>query len=126
LIISPIQPNEPTFGYYSQLKTLWRQGKLPSVRFGFYGDKLTQENLSLEHLRPKSKGGKTVLSNLVLASKRNNGHRSSKPLKDFINPETVAEYLNQFIDVQVEGFNGNKYIDAIWHTVHNILKGGKI
>ena len=126
MIISPVEPNEPTFGYYSELKTLWRQGKLLSVRFGFYGDKLTQENLSLEHLRPKSKGGKTVLSNLVLASKRNNGHRSSKPLKDFINAETVAKYLNQFIDVQVEGFNGNKYIDAIWHTVHNILKGGKL
>lgn len=34
--IQPIQPNSPTFGYSNQLKTLYRQGKLP-VRYGFYG-----------------------------------------------------------------------------------------
>jgi hypothetical protein len=125
MIVSPVEPNQPTFGSSSLIKKLWREGKLPTVKYGFYGDKLTQENLSQEHLRPKSQGGKTELKNLVLASKRNNGHRSSKPLKDFINFDDMTRYLNQFIDVVVENFNGNKYIDSIRHTVKNILRGKK-
>lgn len=36
MIIQPIPPNSPSFGYSNQLKTLYRQGKLP-VRYGFYG-----------------------------------------------------------------------------------------
>lgn len=125
MIVSPVEPNQPTFGSSSLIKKLWREGKLPTVKYGFYGDRLTQENLSQEHLRPKSQGGKTELKNLVLASQRNNGHRSSKPLKDFINFDYMARYLNQFIDVKVENFNGNKYIDAILHTVKIILRGKK-
>ena len=74
--IQPIPPNSPTFGYSHPLKTLYRQGKLP-VRYGFYGDKLTQKNVSLEHLKPHSKGGKTELSNLVLASKQKNQARGN-------------------------------------------------
>ena len=58
-----------SFGYSNILKTEWRKGHLPSVKYGFYGEKLTQKNLSLEHLQAHSKGGKTVLSNLVLAAK---------------------------------------------------------
>lgn len=72
--IQPIQ--QPTFQYNSPLKTLYRKGELPVI-YGFYGDRLTQKNVSLEHLKPHSKGGKTVLSNLVLASKQKNQARGN-------------------------------------------------
>ena len=64
-----IQSSSITFSSSSLLKKLWRQGKLPTVKYGFYGDRLTQENLSQEHLRPKSQGGKTEQRNLVLDRK---------------------------------------------------------
>ena len=79
MIIQPIQPNSLTFGYSHQLKTLYRKGKLP-VKYGFYGDKLTQKNVSLEHLKPHSKVGKTELSNLVLASKQKNQAKGNEEL----------------------------------------------
>ena len=117
--IQPIQPNSPTFGYSHQLKTLYRKGELP-VRYGFYGDKLTQKNVSLEHLKPYSKGGKTELSNLVLASKQKNQARGNADIRNFANKETIAKYLSQFIDIKIKGFDGNKYINAIIKTLTNL------
>ena len=117
--IQPIPPNSPTFGYSHQLKTLYRQGKLP-VKYGFYGDKLTQKNVSLEHLKPHSKGGKTELSNLVLASKQKNQARGNADIRNFANKETIIKYLSQFIDVKIKGFDGNKYINGIIKTLRNL------
>lgn len=122
MIISPVQTNEPTFGYRSPLKTLWRQGKLPSVKYGFYGDILTQKNVTLEHLRPKSKRGKTELCNLVLATEENNLKRGSKPIANYLYWDNVERYLNQFKDINVEGFIGNQYIKAIMRTLNKLLK----
>ena len=119
MIIQPIPPNSPTFGYSHQLKTLYRQGNLP-VKYGFYGDKLTQKNVSLEHLKPHSKGGKTELNNLVLASKHKNQTRGNSDIRNFANKETIIKYLSQFIDVKIEGFDGNKYINGIIKTLTNL------
>lgn len=116
MIIQPIQSNSLTFGYSHQLKTLYRQGKLP-IKYGFYGDKLTQKNVSLEHLKPYSKGGKTKLSNLVLASKQKNQARGNADIRNFANKEDIVKYLSQFIDVRIKGFDGNKYIKGIIKTL---------
>ena len=92
-----IQPTttSPTFQYNSPLKTLWRKGELP-VRYGFYGDRLTQKNVSLEHLKPHSKGGKTELSNLVLEKKKKNMARGNVDIRNFANKEAIAEHIGEF------------------------------
>ena len=113
------QINNPSFGYSNPLKTLYLKGKLP-VKYGFYGDKLTQKNVSLEHLKPHSKGGKTELSNLVLASKQKNQARGNADIRNFANKETIIKYLSQFIDVKIKGFDGNKYINGIIKTLTNL------
>ena len=119
MIIQPIQPNSPSFGYSHQLKTLYRKSELP-VRYGFYGDKLTQKNVSLEHLKPHSKGGKTELSNLVLASKQKNQARGNADIRNFASKETIIKYLSQFIDIKIKDFDGNKYINGIIKTLRNL------
>ena len=78
--LPPILPDIITFGYSHKLKTLYKQGKLPTVKYGFYGGELTKDIVSLEHLQPHSKGGKTVLNNLVLATIENNNRRGNKSL----------------------------------------------
>ena len=117
--IQPIQPNSPTFEYSHPLKTLYIKGKLP-VKYGFYGDRLTQKNVSLEHLKPFSKGGKTELNNLVLASKQKNQDRGNADIRNFANIETIIKYLSQFIDVKINEFDGNKYINGIIKTLTNL------
>ena len=119
--IQPIQ--QINFGYSNKLKTLWKKGLMPSVKYGFYGDKLTKENVTLEHLQPHSQGGKTELYNLVLASKRNNNRRGNDDIRKYINKENIARYFSQFLDVQLKNFNGFRYIH---NTIENLKKLGVI
>ena len=109
-----------SFQYSSPLKTLYKQGKLPSVKYGFYGDRLKPKNVSLEHLKAKSKGGKSCLSNYVLASRTKNSARGNASIHEFFNPEAAKRYLLQFVDVKIPKFDGNKYIQMILKTLLNL------
>jgi len=118
MLINPIQPNSISFkGYNSILKTLYKKGDLPEVKYGFYGDLLTKDNCSVEHLKCRAKGGKTVIENLVLTSKRTNNLRGDRPLKLFLDLQAMATYLEQFIGIKRKGFDGDAYIKAIIKTV---------
>lgn len=114
----------PSFGYSSPLKTLFLKGQLP-IKYGFYGDRLNTKNVSLEHLLPRSKGGKTSLDNLVLASKEKNQKRGNQPISKYINFEAMQTYIDQFKNVKTNGFNGNEYIKNILKTVTELVRGGK-
>lgn len=120
MIIQPIQPNSPAFGYNHPLKTLYLKGKLP-IKYGFYGGRLNAKNVSLEHLKPHSQGGKTELDNLVLSTKNNNQNRGSEPLKDYITIKNVTRYLQQFIGLKIGNFNGNEYIQKILQTLEGLI-----
>lgn len=117
--VNSVKP-QTTFRYSNPLKTLWKQGKLPTVKRGFYGDVLTPKTASLEHLKPHSKGGKTCLSNLVLATKKNNQKRSNLPIAQFVNIDNVKAYFEQFIGINTHGFNGNQYIKMITKTLNDM------
>lgn len=115
--VDRIQQNPISFGYNSPLKTLYKKGKMPSVEYGFYGDKLTLDNVSLEHLKPHSKGGKSALDNFVLATKENNRLRGSEDIRKYANNENIVRYLSQFINMKLPDFDGNKYIQGILRTL---------
>ena len=66
--IQPIK-NPVAFCYKNILKTLWLNGELPTVEKGIYGGILKPDIVTLEHIKPKSKGGLTKLDNLALATK---------------------------------------------------------
>lgn len=121
--VAPIaRPDPTTFKHHHKLKTLWLKGKLPGVKFGVYGDRLTKDTVSLEHFKPVSQGGKTILSNLGLASKEKNNLRGNKPLKDFLTLEMLKKYLKQFTGVKVKDFNGDGYSQLIMKNVGDKLK----
>lgn len=118
-MITTIQ-SDITFGYKNILKTQYLKGNLKTVKYGFYGDRLNKKNVSLEHLKPKSKGGKSELENFVLASKYRNQARGNKELALFIDKETVMRYLLQFVGVKAENFNGDNYIKMILKTLKKL------
>ena len=106
--VEPVD-NSISFGYHNSLKTLFKKGKFPQVQFGFYGDLINNKNVTLEHVLPVSKGGKTELKNLVLASARKNNGRGNQPLVDFIDWKIALAYFDQFKGIRVRGFNGDYY-----------------
>lgn len=105
-----------SFGsYQSPLKSLFKAGKLPGVKRGLYGDILTPENVSLEHIKPRSKGGKSVLANFALATRDNNSRRSSEPLSSVLTWKMLNKYLNQF-NFKTDDFDGFRYKKMIIRT----------
>lgn len=104
-------------GHPSILKKEWKAGNLPTIKKGLYGDTLTIENCSIEHIKAKSKGGKSHLSNYALASKKTNMERGNNNIHNFLTINMIKEYLMQFIGVRTKkGFNGNEYINLLTKT----------
>lgn len=125
MLIQPIlnyHNNQVNFGYRHELKTLYQKGEL-KIKYGFYGGKLNPKNVSLEHLKPHSKGGKTTLYNLVLATKENNSKRGNQPISQYLDLFNMQRYLNQFKNIKVKDFDGNKYIKNILQTVTELIRG---
>lgn len=121
-----IEATSQTFKYNSIVKTLYKKGKLPSVKYDFYGEKLTKKNCTIEHLECVCNGGKTTLDNVVLATANKNQERGCRPLSEVFSWANAGRYLNQFKDIVIQGFNGNDYIKGIIKTVMEILQREKI
>ena len=108
---------QPTFQYSNELKTLFRKGLLPTVQVDVMGNKLTKKNVTLDHIIPKSKGGKNVTGNYMLAEKKFNWGRGNAPLTDWATYTGILRYLNQFAGVRVRNFIGNNYIAEVLKTL---------
>lgn len=121
MIITPVK-NPIVFKYKSILKTEWLKGNMPTVKKGIYGGELKPCNVTLEHIKPHSKGGKTELKNLALAVDVNNWGRSNKPFKWFFNKAVFEEYCSQFTDIKLPDFDGKVYIEALRKTVEKVVK----
>lgn len=115
-----VEFNPISFQYSSPLKTLFKEGKMPTVKYGFYGDKLTKNNVSLEHLKPHSTGGASCLKNYVLASQENNKLRGNDDIRNHFDFDSALRYLKQFIDIKLPRFDGNKYILDILNTLKEL------
>ena len=126
-----------SFGYHHPLKTVWVKGKLPWLQYGFYGERLTKKNVSIEHLEPvaefkkkycdeKAKRLATTWENVVLASNRINNLRGCDPLSAVIDYEAMGRYLQQFDGKYIPGFgSGEKYIKGILDTVNRLVQEGR-
>lgn len=77
--------------------------------------------VSLEHIRPASKGGSTTLKNMALATRDNNRLRGNRDINNYLTSTMLYNYLVQFqnLIVKYKGkvFNGNNYIANIISTL---------
>ena len=115
LKVSPI-----SFGYKSVLKTEWQKGNMPTVTRDIYGDLLIKGQETIDHIIPKSKGGKSTLSNYALANAGNNFRRSNLELGSFTNTDLIKAYLRQFEGIKLHKFNGDEYIKGITKTLKRL------
>lgn len=117
--ISPV-----SFGYKTKLSENYKKGKIPLEK-GLYGGGLTQENKTNEHIKPVSKGGKTTLYNIALATAENNQKRGNDPLIEHLTMENLIEYTLAFLKMpKIKGFNPQDYIIGfLENTLQTIRKG---
>ena len=115
--IQPTDNKQINFQYSDKLKTLFRKGLLPTVKVDVMGNKLTKKNVTLDHIIPKSKGGKSWTGNYMLADKDFNSERGNAPLSNWMTKEGLIRYLNQFTGIRIGDFIGNEYIAAVIRTL---------
>lgn len=111
--ISPV-----SFGYKWAVKTLYKQGKLPTVKKDIYGNPIVEA--TVEHIIPKCKGGKSSQGNYAIANAYENMKRGSDHLLKHTTKKNIKEYLEQFTDVIVGSFDGNRYKKDVTRTLHKI------
>ena len=121
-MIEPINVNQNVSftGYQHPLKTLFKKGLMPSVKYGLYGEPIGPENVSLEHLKPHSWGGKTEYANLALADRTANSARGSRPLAASLSWEMLERYLSQFNFRIRDKFNGYEYQEKVRKTCESL------
>ena len=110
-----------SFGNKSILKTEFDRGNIPLKR-DITGHKLKRGESSVDHTIPKSKGGSSNLYNYSIMDPIANNKRSNKPIKDFINLESLIEYIIVMLDVKTMDFDG---LDYIKHWLKNLLRAIK-
>ena len=118
-----IQPVTTTPQFGSLLTKLFKRGKLKDVEYGLYGGKLTSNNVTDEHVIPRSKGGPDDIGNLALATKSNNSSRGNRPLSDYLTDENLSRYTKQFegINYPQYNFNGKSYIKRLLNSIAKAL-----
>lgn len=86
---------------------------MPDVKYGLYGTRLTPKTVSLEHITPKSQGGKLTFDNLALADVFENNKRGTTPINECVTKEMWIRYLRQFKNVKNKFVDGIEYIKGI-------------
>jgi len=112
-IFKKTQTTQPSFGYSHPIKTAFDRGLMPEVKRGLLGHPLTKKNRSIEHITPKSLGGKLTWDNVALSDRRANSQRGVKPIENFVTYQMWVNYLKQFINVKNKFVDGMEYIKGL-------------
>lgn len=106
----------------SRIKKLFKSGKL-KLDYGLYGEPLTKENVSDEHIICRCYGGKTIESNIALASKEMNNKRGCQPIEKFVTIEMVNAYIERVRQNNIKGYDVETYCNGIIKTFSKIFGG---
>ena len=113
-----------TFGARSALKRDFDSGYIPLKR-DITGHKLMKGYASLDHTIPKNAGGKSELCNYSLMDMIANNTRGSKPIKEFIDLESLIEYIRTMLEVKTADIDGIEYLKGWLRTLQRAVKEGK-
>ena len=112
-MIKPVQAtNQIAFQRKSIIKTEWLQGTIPLER-GFFGGKLTKQNVTLDHVQAKCKGGASNLSNYVLATAKNNGMKGKGDIFQYATKENTEAYFKVFENCNIGTVKGPEPSDQL-------------
>ena len=123
ITVQPIQPSL-TFQYNSILKKEFKRGAIKLTK-DITGSPLSKKTASLDHTIPKSKGGKSCLANYNIMNRIANRLRGNQPLKDFIDLESLIEYIIVMLETKTPNFDGVKYLKGWLPNLKKEIKENK-
>lgn len=102
------------------LKRLYKKGKLP-IKHGLYGGELSIENVSNEHIKPKSLGGKLDINNIALSTKENNNRRGNDDIRKYLTPEALQQYIDEILSVKTKEFDKFAYVKGLLKSLNDLF-----
>lgn len=112
------------FGHRSILKREFERGLIP-LKHDITGHELKRGYESVDHTIPKSKGGKSNLYNYSLMDSYINNRRGNKPIRPFIDLESLIEYINVMLNVKTPDLDGVDYLKGWLKTLLRALREDK-
>ena len=109
----------------SPIKTAYKEGSL-ALQKGFLGGELTPENVSLDHMLAKSKGGRSKISNYVLTTMENNNLKADRDIFEFATKENTEAYFKAFEGAKLGKYTGEQYLSAISRTLRELWEQSPI
>lgn len=109
--------------FTSEIKKLYKKGEI-QLDYDIYNLPLTVDNVSDEHVIPKSKGGSSKASNIVLADKTMNSLRGNEPIENYVTMEMVNKYVERLLKNKPRTYNIVKYCNDILETFNKIFNKG--
>ncbi len=106
------------------MKTEFERGQIPLKR-DITGHLLKKGYITVDHTIPKSKGGKSSLYNYSLMDSFANSARGNKPIKQYIDLESLVEYISVMLDVKTPDLNGVEYMQKWLKTLLRAFKDNK-
>lgn len=107
----------------SVLKKDFDSGLIP-LKKDITGHKLKRGESTLDHTIPKSKGGGSTIYNYSLMNGLINNKRGNKPIRQYIDLESLIEYIKVMLDVKTPDVDGIDYLRGWLRTLLRALKEG--
>lgn len=118
-MIPPIKIEQIPFKRKSILKTEYQKGNIPLEK-DFFGSPLTPKNVTIDHIKPKSKGGKSKLSNYILLTVENNNKKASRDIFEFAKEEDTEAYLNAIENANIDKNTCETYLKNVTRTLRTL------
>lgn len=113
-----MDPTKVSFGYKSPIKDIMDT-------CAYTGKKIPRKLRSVEHIKPKSKGGPNKLENYLMVERNINSERSNTPFHKWLKEKPnvvkhIQNFLNKYRGKIVEGKN---YVEEVKKTLNKEAKG---
>lgn len=107
------------------VKTEYQKGNIP-LKKDFLGGELSTETATLDHIKAKSKGGRSKISNYIILNVENNCKKADKDIFEFATEENTKAYFKAFEGADLGKYTGEDYLKMIAKTLRCLWKQSSI
>ena len=107
------------------IKTEYQNGNIP-LKKDFFGGELKPETATLDHIKARSKGGRSKIGNYVILNVQNNCKKADKDVFEFATKEATEEYFEVMKNADLGKYTGEEYLRMISRTLRELWQNSPI
>lgn len=107
------------------IKTEYQKGNIP-LKADFFGGEIDPKTATLDHIKAKSKGGRSKISNYVILNVENNCKKADRDVFEFATKEATEEYFEALKNADLGKYTGEQYLSMISRTLRELWEQSPI